>query len=195
MGTRPDCITGPIADLLASYRRGREVWVELGLQTANDDTADRIGRGYHRDVFERAMKILGERGLPVIVHLIIGLPGEGPDDLQKTAEYLSRFSLFGIKIHSLYVMEGTRLAELYRAGGYIPPTLEEYVEAVCMLLPRINRGTVIHRLTGDCPAGLLLAPEWSRDKNKVLAAIRKKMEETGLTQGCLAGDLPIFPAP
>jgi radical SAM protein (TIGR01212 family) len=183
IGTRPDCITEEIADLLASYMDRYEVWVELGLQTANDETAALINRGYKAETFRRAMEILTARGIPVVVHLIVGLPGENIEHIKKTAAYLKPFSIFGIKIHSIYVMEGTALAEMYRNGEYTPPTLAEYVDGATYLISHLNPEIVLHRITGDCPKELLIAPLWNADKNEIIDKINKNLEENNLHQG------------
>lgn len=183
IGTRPDCIDEEIAALIASYKNRAEVWVELGLQTASDKTADIINRGYHRPVFERAMKILDRYGIPVVVHLIVGLPGENIDDIKETSEYLRSFNIFGVKIHSIYVMEGTELAQMYSRGEYVPPTLEEYVKGATYLITHLNPEIVIHRVTGDCPKDMLLAPDWNADKNAVIGEINKKLEKESWHQG------------
>ncbi len=183
IGTRPDCIDEEIAALIASYKNRAEVWVELGLQTASDKTADIINRGYHRPTFERAMKILNSHDIPVVVHLIVGLPGENIDDIKETAKYIRSFNIFGIKIHSIYVMEETELARMYKRGEYTPPSLEEYVEGATYLITHLNPGIVIHRVTGDCPRDMLLAPDWNVDKNAVIGEINKKLEKENWHQG------------
>jgi len=183
VGTRPDCIDNEVAKLLASYKAKREVWVELGLQTANDETAKIINRGYTRSVFENAVRILEKYGLSVIVHLIVGLPGEDLQEIKKTTAYLSRFKLFGLKIHSIYVMRGTKLEEMHAAGEYSPPTLDEYVEAAAYIITHTSQDTVIHRLTGDCPEGLLVAPEWNKDKHFIIKRIEERLAADGKRQG------------
>ena len=183
IGTRPDCIDEDVAALIASYKEKMDVWVELGLQSASDETAERINRGYKTEVFERAVKILSAHGIPVVAHLIVGLPGEGGEDAVRTSEYLSRYNLFGIKIHSIYVMRGTHLSELYERGEYTPPSLGEYVEAVAKILAITSPDTVIHRLTGDCPRDMLVAPEWNSDKHAVIEKIKEYMQENDLYQG------------
>ena len=183
IGTRPDCIDEEKAALIASYKDRCEVWVELGLQSASDETAERINRGYKTEVFDRAVRILEKYGIPVVAHIIIGLPGESTSDVLKTAEYLTRYNLFGIKIHSIYVMQGTRLAEMYERGEYTPPTFDEYVEATALVLSRLSPDLVIHRLTGDCPRDMLLAPEWNVDKHKIIEKIKEYMEKNALYQG------------
>lgn len=175
VGTRPDCITEENAALLKEYQKSREVWVELGLQTANDGTADVINRGYHRDAFEKAMKILRSHGIKVVIHIIIGLPGEGAEDVRATVEYLKGFDIFGIKIHSIYVMKGTVLADMYEKGIYTPPTLFEYADLCAYVLRTIPKSWVVHRITGDCPRELLVAPQWNRDKNLIIAEICRRL--------------------
>lgn len=185
IGTRPDCITEKIAALIASYKERLDVWVELGLQTASDRTARLINRGYESEVFERAMDILSRYGIPVVVHLIVGLPGEGLSEVKKTVEYINRFPIFGLKIHSLYVVRGTRLFEMYESGEYEPLALDEYIECAVYILTHIPQSTVIHRLTGDAPKDMLIAPKWSRDKHGVIEKIADFMEKRGLRQGSL----------
>lgn len=175
IGTRPDCIDRKITELIASYKEKVDVWVELGLQTASDKTADIINRGYHRDAFENAMEILREYGIPVVVHLMVGLPGENMDSIRDTVEYVNRFKLFGVKIHSVYVMEGTVLAEIYRRGEYTPINQEEYTDAVAYILKSLPPEVVIHRLTGDCPRDMLVAPEWNVRKSETIDLIVKKL--------------------
>lgn len=186
VGTRPDCIDEERARLLSSYKDRADVWVELGLQTASDKTADIINRGYHKDAFEKAMNLLKKYGIKTVVHLIIGLPDEKLCDVKNTVKYLHGFDVWGLKIHSIYVMRGTRLAELYERGEYEPPTLVEYVEAAAYVLSHVDERVIIHRVTGDCPRDMLLAPEWNKDKNRVIEQINLYMKERGLRQGVLA---------
>ena len=183
LGTRPDCIDEEKAALIASYKDRCDVWVELGLQSASDETAERINRGYKTEAFDRAVKILEAHGIPVVAHIIIGLPGESTDDALKTAEYLTRYRLFGVKIHSIYVMRGTRLAEIYERGEYTPPSLEEYVKTASLVLSRLSTDVVIHRLTGDCPKGMLVAPDWNTDKHGIIEKIKEYMQQNALYQG------------
>lgn len=185
IGTRPDCITEEIADLLASFRDRVDLTVELGLQSANDETAKRINRGYGWDTFVRAFGILRERGIPIVVHLMLGLPGEDARDYYATAEKLAALTPDGVKIHSVYVCRGTVLAGMYGRGEYVPITLEDYVEGAIGVLCRLPADTVIHRLTGDCPKDALIAPAWNAEKSKILAMITSRMEQRSLTQGCM----------
>ena len=185
IGTRPDCIDEDVCALLAEYAREREVWVELGLQTASDETAKIINRGYDRSVFEQAVRLLKKHGIKIVVHMIIGLPGENTYDVMKTADYIASFDIFGVKIHSIYVMRGTKLAEMYAQKRYTPPTQEEFLSGAAYAVARMPRDVVIHRLTGDCPAGMLIAPEWNSNKSALIDAINAKMVELGYTQGSL----------
>ena len=185
IGTRPDCIDDEIADLIAEYTKKREVWVELGLQTASDKTAKRINRGYETTVFDEAYKILSDRGIKVVVHMIIGLPGENLDDYKYTADYIAKKRPFGVKIHSIYVMEGTALAELYNKKSYTTPSLDDYKVAAAYAVARMPHDTVIHRLTGDCPRDMLIAPDWNKDKNEIIRAITDELAIRKWKQGSL----------
>jgi radical SAM protein (TIGR01212 family) len=185
IGTRPDCIDERIADLILQYKEKYEVWIELGLQTANDNTARLINRGYTRDIFERAMRILSERNIKTVVHLMLGLPTENMEDAIESANYLSKFDIFGVKIHSLYVMEGTQLAKIYRENRYTPPSLSEYADMASEVLARLPKSTVIHRITGDCPRDMLVAPDWNRDKTAIINAVNDSMKKKEYSQGSL----------
>lgn len=185
IGTRPDCISEEICDLIESYNQKYEVWVELGLQTANDDTALIINRGYKREVFENAVNMLTRRKIKVIVHLMLGLPDENICDAINTANFLSKFDLFGVKIHSLYVMKGTALAQMYEEKRYTPPTLSEYADMASEVLARICDKVIIHRITGDCPRDMLIAPDWNRNKNAIIESVNSAMIKKGYTQGSL----------
>ena len=184
IGTRPDCITEEIAALIASYKDRVDVWVELGLQTASDVTARVINRGYVTEVYRRAVAILKAHGIPVVTHMIIGLPGEGEGDIDATVDLINEES-WGVKIHSIYVMEGTELAGMYRRGEYVPPALEEYVRLCARSLARLRGDIIVHRITGDCPKDMLVAPDWNSDKDKMINLVRKKLESDGLRQGAL----------
>ena len=183
IGTRPDCIDENKAELIASYKERCDVWVELGLQTADDSVADFINRGYKTETFEKAVEILKKHGIPVVVHVIIGMPGENASGVKRTIDYIAKFNPFGVKLHSIYVMRGTRLAELYESGEYDPPSLEEYLDCVCYAVKRLSPDTVFHRLTGDCPGGLLLAPKWNADKNALIKLVQDRLSELDVRQG------------
>lgn len=184
IGTRPDCISDGVAELLASYKDRVDVWVELGLQTSSDKIAKTINRGYPTDVYRRAVSILKSHGIPFVTHMIIGLPGDSEADIDATVDLINE-DAWGVKIHSIYVMDGTRLADMYRAGEYTPPTMDEYVALAARSIARLRPDMIVHRVTGDCPDGLLVAPEWNREKNKVIELIRARLESSGLRQGSL----------
>lgn len=175
VGTRPDCVDSEVAELLASYKDRVDVFCELGLQTASDTTARIINRGYDTEVFERAVRLLDSYGIEVIAHIMIGLPTEGKAELKETLELINRLPVSGIKLHSVYVMEGTRLADMYRSGEYTPIDMESYIERAVYFLSHMRPEIVVHRLTGDCPEGLLVAPLWNREKSRVINEIRRRL--------------------
>ena len=185
IGTRPDCLDEEKVKLISEYKKNRDVWVELGLQTSNDETAKIINRGYTREVFEAAIGLLKKYSIPTVVHMIIGLPCESGIDAVNTAKYISSLGVWGVKIHSIYVMEGTKLAEMYIKNLYTPPTLDEFCETAARCVGHISESMVIHRLTGDCPKNLLVAPEWNADKNNIIAKINETMKNLGIFQGSL----------
>lgn len=185
IGTRPDCLGEDVLDVLSAIKERIDLWVELGLQTTNDDTARRIRRGYATEEYLRACERLRARGIPFAVHLMIGLPGEGTDELRATVDTVARTHPFGVKLHGVYVMDGTDLQADYLAGRYTPIEKDAYIEAVIDTLLRLPPDTVILRLMSDCPPGRLVAPAWNTDKAEVHAEIRRRMAERGLTQGML----------
>ena len=185
IGTRADCIDEETVKLISSYNKKYEVWVEIGLQTANDATAEIINRGYGRKRFEEAMRLLSEYKIKTVVHLMLGLPGENKDDAIESAEYLRAFDIFGVKIHSLYVMKNTVLEKTYNEKRYTPPTLAEYADAASEVIARISPSVILHRITGDCPRDLLVAPEWNRDKNAIIGAVNTAMKQKRYRQGSL----------
>ena len=185
IGTRPDCIDEDVAALIAGYKDRCDVWVELGLQTANDRTAELINRGYGREVFEQAMDILSRYEIPVVVHLIVGLPEEGDREIEESCEYLKGFDIWGVKIHSIYVMKGTALEAMYHQKRYTPPTEEEFIRRAVYIITHIDPSVIVHRLTGDCPKDMLIAPMWNSDKHTLIERINRKLEEENLYQGGL----------
>jgi radical SAM protein (TIGR01212 family) len=179
IGTRPDCLGPEMLATLNRLNQIKPVSVELGLQTIHDKTARRINRGYGLLVFEKAYGDLIGAGLEVLVHVILGLPGETKEDMLETVRYLSALSptLPGIKLQLMHVLKGTRLAEEYASEPFPILGMEEYVDLIVNCLRILPPATVIHRLTGDGPKRLLLAPMWSADKKRVMNLIRKKVEE------------------
>ena len=183
IGTRPDCLPDGTVKLLAELNRKKPVWVELGLQTIHEDTAKLIRRGYELPVFEDAYRRLKAAGLTVIVHVILGLPGESKEQMLKTVRYLGALHVDGIKLQLLHVLKGTDLAALYRSGAFRTMELPEDLELIGDCLKILPPDTVIHRISGDGPKSLLIAPEWSGNKRLVLNSIAKYLKEQKIYQG------------
>ncbi len=183
IGTRPDCLAPPILDLLQSYLPRWLIWLELGLQSAHDRTLRRLNRGHSVAAFTQALAQAADRGIPVVAHVILGLPGEEKTDMLATARFLADLPLAGVKIHLLYVIRGTALAELYQRGAYTPLTQEAYVDVLVDFLELLPPQMVIHRLTGDPHPQELLAPAWCLDKAAVLQHIKMTFAERRTFQG------------
>ena len=182
IGTRPDCLPPEMVRMLRDLQAGsgKPVWVELGLQTIHEKTARRIHRGYELPVFEDAYRRLKEpSGLEVIVHVILGLPGETREDMLETVRYLSLLTPppDGIKLQLLHILKGTGLAREYEADPFPLFTLDSYCDLVVDCLRLLPPETVVHRLTGDGPKRLLIAPQWSADKKRVLNTLNRKIRE------------------
>ena len=179
VGTRPDCLEAEKVRMLADLNREKPVWVELGLQTIHEETARRFHRGYELPVFEDAYRRLKEAGLTVIVHVILGLPGESREQILETVRYLANLepSLDGIKLQLLHVLKGTEMGREYAREPFPLLTLEEYGALVVDCLQLLPKSTVVHRITGDGPKKLLIAPLWSADKKKVLNTINRMIRE------------------
>ncbi len=205
LGTRPDCLGPEIMDMLMELNAIKPVWVELGLQTIHEDTAGFINRGYELSVFEDAYGRLKDAGITVIVHVIFGLPGETKEDMLETVRYLAGLEpgLDGIKIQNLQILKGTELHEQYKdkigdavdktdqlpreknitvpGNGDLPPlhnfSMEEYTDLVAKAIALLPKETVVHRMTGDGPRKLLVAPLWSLDKKRVLNTLTAKTKD------------------
>lgn len=179
IGTRPDCLSDDMISRLALLNQEKPVWIELGLQTIHEKTAEHIHRGYPLSVFEDTYQRLKSAGLTVIVHVILGLPHEKREDMLATVSYLSALSprLDGIKLQLLHVLKGTQLAEEYKKEPFHIFTLEEYTALIVDCLKLLPKETVIHRLTGDGPKRLLIEPKWSGDKKRVMNTIQKAIRE------------------
>ena len=183
IGTRPDCLGEDILSLLEELNQKKPVWVELGLQTIHEKTAAYIRRGYPLSCFEEAVKELRKRNLEVIVHTILGLPGETKEDILETMNYLNHRNIQGIKLQLLHVLKNTDLAKDYLEGKFSVYTMEEYINLVIDCLEHLSPEIVIHRLTGDGPKDLLLAPAWSSAKKTVLNTLHHECKIKGAYQG------------
>ncbi|MBN2466860.1 MAG: TIGR01212 family radical SAM protein [Deltaproteobacteria bacterium] len=183
VGTRPDCLTTEILDLLSSYTPRLMVWLELGLQSIHDQTLRFINRGHTYQEFHAGYQLARTHPLLICLHVIIGLPGENLNHVLETAEEVARLKPDGIKIHSLYINKGTPLAELYRQGRYIPISQQDFVESSRRFLEIISPDTVIQRLTGDPRPQEIVAPLWTLEKQKTLYLLHQAMETAQSRQG------------
>lgn len=182
VATRPDCLPGSILDLLSEINREHYLWVELGLQTERDDIAEAFGRGYATKVYDLAAENLRERGIRFVTHLILGLPGESKEDMMSSVLHACRAGSWGIKLHLLNMIRGTRMAGEY--PGYTPfDSPEEYISLVSDILERIPPETVIHRLSADSKAEDLIAPLWAYRKRLIINGINKELAGRGTRQG------------
>jgi radical SAM protein (TIGR01212 family) len=183
IGTRPDCIAEETADLLGQMGKTSLVWLELGLQSANDDTLRRIRRGHLSQAFVEAVKRVRARNIPVCAHVILGLPGENSEDMLDTARFLALQDIQAVKIHLLYVIKGTALHEMYEAGDYVCLTREAYAAAAGEFLALLPPHFIIQRLTGDPHPEELAAPAWALEKQQNLDAVKTYMAQNELYQG------------
>ena len=177
IATRPDCLSKEVLDLLSECNKIKPVWVELGLQTIHEKTAEYIRRCYPLSVYDEAVNALRERNLYTIVHVILGLPGESGEDILKTVDYVGKSKVGGIKLQLLHVLRNTDLAADYAAGKFKCLSLEEYANLVADCIAILPSDLVIHRITGDGDKKLLIAPLWSADKKHVLNTLKKVISE------------------
>ncbi len=185
IGTRPDCVTPDILDYLELLSRNWYISIEYGLQSAHDETLRLINRGHTVEAFLKAVEETRKRGIPVCVHVIIGLPGESEKEMIETARFLARCDIQAVKIHLLYVVRGTVLEKWYLEGRYKPLSREEYVHIVSQFLAHLPPHVVIQRLTGDPHPEELVSPLWALEKQQNIQAIVRYMTEKGITQGRL----------
>ena len=176
VATRPDCLGEEVVALLGELNRIKPVWVELGLQTVHQKTAEYIRRGYPLAVYDAAVKRLRDAGIYVITHVILGLPGESREEMLETVRYVGASGVQGIKLQLLHVIKGTDLEEAYQAGRFETLSMEEYVDLVAECIRVLPEDICIHRMTGDGDKRTLIAPLWSADKKRVLNALRKKLK-------------------
>ncbi len=187
IATRPDCLGDDVLDLLKELNSIKPVWIELGLQTIHEETSSFIRRGYSLSTFEEQVHKLHSLGITIIVHTILGLPGETKHDMLRTMEYISRLPVQGIKLQLLHILKDTDLGKLYQEGLLDEAlSMEDYIDVLIACLEVLPPHMIIHRITGDGPKKLLLAPLWSADKKKVLNRIHSRMKELDSYQGLFA---------
>ena len=184
VGTRPDCLGDEVVALLKELNGQKPVWVELGLQTIHEKTAERIHRGYRLEVFEDAYRRLKEAGLTVVVHVILGLPGETKEEMLETVDYLGKIPVDGIKLQLLHILKGSQMAAEYEKNPFSLMELEEYLDLILTCVARLPQSVVIHRLSGDGAKALLIGPAWSANKKLALNRMMQKFRENGIFQGC-----------
>ena len=183
IATRPDCLDKDVLDYLEELNKKTYLWVELGLQTINDNTARNFNRGYDLEVFDKSIKELQKRGIEVVVHTIFGLPGETKEDMLKTVDYVAHSGAQGIKFHLLHLMTGTKMVEQYESGELQLLSKEDYIDLICKGIAMIPEEMVVHRLTGDAPRASLIGPMWSLKKWEVLNDIDKALVDNDIWQG------------
>lgn len=186
IATRPDCLPNEVLDLLVRLQTkypDKDIWVELGLQTIHDATAAYIRRGYKLETFNSAVAALNVRNIPIVVHVILGLPGETSDMVLQTIQYLNNLPIFGIKLQLLHVLKDTDLATDYLAGKFKTLSKEDYMSLLITCLKNLSPNIVIHRLTGDGPKDLLIAPTWSLYKRDFFNTLHRHLKQTGEYQG------------
>lgn len=183
IATRPDCINEDIVKLIHSYSKKYYVCVELGLQSSNENTGIFINRCYSNKDFSNAVFLLNKYNIDVVTHIIVGLPNETLEDIKNTVNFINLHNIQGIKIHSCYIVKNTKLEKLYQENKYTPLTLDEYLNSCLYVLTHINPNIVIHRISGDAPKDLLIAPSWNLHKKWIINGIDKLMKEKNLFQG------------
>ena len=178
IATRPDCLSEEVLNLLGRVNEIKPVWVELGLQTIHEKTAEYIRRGYPLSIYDEAVRNLRTLGIETIVHVILGLPGETREDMLATVRYVGESGVEGIKLQLLHVLENTDLADDYRAGKFECLSLDEYASLIKDALSVLPPDIIIHRMTGDGDKKILIAPKWSEDKKNVLNTLHRVLEIT-----------------
>ena len=182
IATRPDCLSEDVLNLLSEINRDHFLWVELGLQTIHDRTAELINRCYPLSVYDEAMDKLNSLGIRTVTHLILGLPGETKEEMEQSVSYVCKKSTWGIKLHMLNVVNGSRMA--VEMPDYVPfGSMDDYINLVCDLIEIIPPEVTIHRLTADAPRKTLIAPEWSYMKRSILNGIHAELRRRGTRQG------------
>lgn len=183
VATRPDCLENDKLELLSRLNKIKPVFVELGLQTVHSRTASYIRRGYELDVFDKAVTDLKSIGINVVVHIILGLPGESREDMLESVSYVAHSGADGIKLQLLHLLKGTDLAAEYKKEPFHILTLDEYTDLICDCIGLLPPDMVVHRITGDGDKKLLIEPQWSGNKRLVLNTINKALRERNVIQG------------
>lgn len=185
IATRPDCLPDDVIELLCELNKIKPITVELGLQTIHEKTATLINRGYELNEFDDAVKVLKKHGINVVVHIILGLPSEDEEDVLMTIKHLNNLKIDGIKLQLLHVLKDTKLYDMYMNNEFKTLDMDEYINLLCKCIENLSPEIIVHRITGDAPKALLVEPEWSADKKKVLNAIRREFEHRNIIQGRL----------
>lgn len=183
IATRPDCLGDEVMDMLNRLNQIKPVWIELGLQTIHEETASYIRRGYELPVFAEAVSALRQIGIEVIVHLILGLPGETEEMMLESVDYVAHQDIQGVKLQLLHVLSGTDLAWEYQQGKFEVLSMDDYIALLGQCVEHLREDIVIHRLTGDGDKRLLIAPLWSGDKKRVLNALNQHFRDRDICQG------------
>ena len=185
IATRPDCLSDEVLDLLDEINHVKPVYIELGLQTIHRKTADFIRRGYDLPVFDTAVRKLHALTIPVIAHLIIGLPHETKEEILESVKYLNDLQVEGVKLQLLHVLKDTDLADYYESGAFEVLSMDTYIDILIDCIGHLSPNIVVHRITGDAPKKLLIEPKWSAAKWEVLNSIHAEFEKRGVYQGCM----------
>lgn len=183
IATRADCLSEEVLGLLSEFNEKTHLWIEIGLQTINDRTAEIINRGYKTEIFTEKMKELSKRNIKVVTHVIIGLPNESKNDVFGTIDYINEQKTWGAKLHLLYILKNTELFEYYKSNPFEIMEKEEYINLITEIISKLDKEIVIHRLTGDAPWKELYEPKWSTDKRGILNGINKILKEKKIYQG------------
>ena len=183
ISTRPDCIDEEKLNLVESYKKDYEVWIEYGLQTMHDSTLKRINRAHDYAKTVKAIEDTAKKNINVAVHVILGLPEETEEDMMKTAEAIANLPILGVKLHVLHVLKGTKLENLYNSGKVKLLSLKEYTNIACNFLERLKPECVIFRLVSDAKKEVLIGPDWINNKQKAIESIEKEFKKRGTCQG------------
>ncbi len=183
IATRPDCVNKEVLELLKTYQNKYYVSLELGLQTSNENTAKLLNLQYTKKQFTSAVNLCNQYNFDVIAHIMIGLPGETIEDIKNTVDFINQHDIQGIKIHSCYVVKNTILANMYNSKEYSPISLDEYLESASYVITHISPTIIVHRISGDAPKDLLIAPSWNAHKKWIMNGLDKLLKEKDLYQG------------